>query len=67
MKKTAAPRLGTLKVTVMSKNECVQRARNLNQQAIGYRLSGTKRQLDWAADACKRRDEFMQQARTAQE
>ncbi|HBN7635600.1 TPA: hypothetical protein L3852_005711 [Pseudomonas aeruginosa] len=24
----------------MSKNECVQRARNLNQQAIGYRLNG---------------------------
>ncbi|BGE57703.1 TPA: hypothetical protein NI771_004918 [Pseudomonas aeruginosa] len=50
----------------MSKNECVQRARNLNQQAIGYRLSGTKRTLEWAAGACKRRDEYMQQARAAQ-
>ncbi|MDY1103314.1 hypothetical protein [Pseudomonas aeruginosa] len=50
----------------MSKNECVQRARSLSQQAISYRLSGTKRQLQWAADACKRRDEYMQQARAAE-
>jgi hypothetical protein len=50
----------------MSKYECVNRARNLNQQAISYRLSGEKRQLNWVADACKRRDEYMLQARTAQ-
>ncbi|WP_274644142.1 hypothetical protein [Pseudomonas serbica] len=49
----------------MSKEECVQRARNLNHQAIGYRISGEKRQLKIAAEFRMRRDEFMKQARAA--
>jgi hypothetical protein len=47
----------------MSKAECVKRARNLNHQAIGYRVSNEKRQLKIAAELCERRDEFMKQAR----
>lgn len=49
----------------MSKEECVQRARNLNHQAIGYRVSKEKRQLKIAAELCERRDEFIRQARAA--
>ncbi|WP_338924531.1 hypothetical protein V0M98_33490 (plasmid) [Pseudomonas silesiensis] len=49
----------------MSKAECVQRARNLNHQAIGYRMSGQKRLLKLAVEFCGRRDEFMKQARAA--
>lgn len=47
----------------LSKSELVRRARNLNQQAIGYRLSGEKGQMLWASDMCKRRDEFIRRAR----
>ena len=47
----------------LSKSELVRRARNLNQQAIGYRQSGDKGQLMWAADMFKRRDEFIRRAR----
>lgn len=46
-----------------SKTELVRRARNLNQQAIGYRLSGVSAQKLWAKEMCSRRDEFMRRAR----
>lgn len=49
----------------MSKAECVQRARNLNQQAIGYRMSGQKRLIKLAVEFCERRDELIAQARAA--
>lgn len=49
----------------MSKAECVQRARNLNHQAIGYRISGQKRLIKLAAEFCERRDEFIALARAA--
>lgn len=41
----------------------VRRARNLNQQAIGYRVSGGKYQRDLALQAVSRRDFYMGQAR----
>ena len=46
----------------MSKQECVTRARNLNQQAIQDRKSG---KIGWAAELRARRDGYMLRAREA--
>lgn len=42
------------------RSECVRRARNLNQQAVGCRLGGQKKR---ANDLTKRRDQYMSAAR----
>lgn len=42
------------------RSECVRRARNLNQQAVSYRLGGQKKR---ANELTKRRDQYMSAAR----
>ncbi len=42
------------------RSECVRRARNLNQQAISYRLGGQKKRAD---ELTMRRDQYMSAAR----
>jgi len=49
-----------MKPIVLTKSECVRRARNLNQQALAWASSG-KRQ--WAREARQKRDHYMQAAR----
>lgn len=45
----------------------VRRARNLNQQAIGYRIGGGKYQRKLADEAISRRDFYMACARRVKE
>jgi hypothetical protein len=49
-----------MKPTTLTKAHCVRRARNLNQQAIAYRLCG---KLKWARDLVKKRKQYMAAAR----
>ena len=49
-----------MKPHILTKSECVRRARNINQQAITWRACGKKA---WARDAFKKRDHYMSAAR----
>jgi len=50
----------TMKPTVLTKSECVRRARNLNQQAVSYRLGGKPK---WARELIQKRKQYMAAAR----
>ena len=49
-----------MKPTTLTKRECVRRARNLNQQAVSYRLGG---QMKWARELVQKRKQYMAAAR----
>lgn len=49
-----------MKPTVLTKKECVRRARTLNQQAISYRIAGKKK---WARELVQKRKQYMAAAR----
>ena len=49
-----------MKPTILTKADCVRRARNLNQQAIAWRSCGKKQ---WAREAIAKRKDYMRAAR----
>lgn len=49
-----------MKPTILTKEECVRRARNLNQQAIAYRMCGMGK---WANELFRMRGKYMMAAR----
>lgn len=49
-----------MKPTTLTKSECVRRARNLNQQAVSYRLSGQEGRY---RDLMQKREHYMIAAR----
>ncbi len=49
-----------MKSVTLTKSECVRRARNLNQQAIAYRVGGKQ---SWACELVKKRKQYMAAAR----
>ena len=45
-----------MKPTTLTKPECVRRARNLNHQAVAYRLGGKTK---WAQELVEKRKQYM--------
>lgn len=49
-----------MKPIILTKSECVRRARNLNQQAVIYRQCGKR---EWALELIAKRRKYMSAAR----